>query len=489
MSGNQHSSQDIPTYLAEFLDFERGLALSELTIKGVQFWDFIRQSVFYQAIYQSHQFSFRQSSLAKRLLRYALEFLAGLVYVTLDAVIPTRGKPYDILIVNYDRKNRIGEVTANINFYPVIRHLKDRYRILLIDPGPLGDGAARTYGCDVIKSRRYHVWDRIRMQFTRFTPAERQILTDLKASFEKRFGQSINIEKIARDVFAFELIRRRRYARLLKRHRPSVVCYADDGNQKGLITAAHRFDIPCVDFQHAQINPYNVLYNYPPQADTSRPASWSDYVFTFGEYWHSMYQMPIKLRAVGFPYFEIKKAEAVSHPGPHYENKSRNIIIISDQFSRSMYCEAALGLCRRLPDHRVFFKLRQDDFENWRDRYPAEFSTTPNLVVVDNNDVSLYSYFAACSYAVGVNSTALYEGLAFDLVTFILREEAWYREMAPLLDGGHAFLVDNSKDIVDRIVAEDRPPHPLNLETIFRGDATRRIESELQAIISENRSA
>lgn len=478
----------VDEYFAEFSRFEEESRFFEFDIRGFQIWDFIRRSVYYSIIETKNSFAFHKASGFGRYFRYFYEILLWLLFAAHDFWSSLFTNQYDILIVGYDRENKIDGKSVNISFYPVINALKDKYRILYIDPTPLLRGSGSKYGCDIIKSRRYHIADRLALMFFCFNDKEKQILEHINNAIRVRFGIDINVTAIAKNIFAFEIIRYKRYLRLIRRYRPAVVCYADDGNQKGLITAAHRTHIPSVDFQHGQTNPYDILYGYPTSVRNKKFESCSDYVFTFGEFWHRMYNMRIEKRAVGFPYINIKKKEIAAERLPHHKNKEKNIIIITDQYLREIYVDIALKLCAALSDHMFFFKLRVDDFQDWQSRYPDNFGTIPNLLVIDNHDLSLYEIFSVCSYAIGVTSTALYEGLTFGLTTFIWKDKIFHREMLPLTDGGYAILTDNVDQIIGEIRHKNRQNSPVKFEDIFKRDSLQHIERELGTIIKASRS-
>ena len=86
-----------------------------------------------------------------------------------------RQRTYDLMVINYDRKNFIDGKVANIHFYPFIKELKDRYRILLVDPSRYEERVEENYKCDVFRSRVLHFRAKLRAKFVRYSNEERVI--------------------------------------------------------------------------------------------------------------------------------------------------------------------------------------------------------------------------------------------------------------------------------------------------------------------------
>jgi hypothetical protein len=86
---------------------------------------------------------------------------------------------------------------------------------------------------------------------------------------------------------------------------------------------------------------------------------------------------------------------------------------------------------------------------------------------------------------VGVNSGALYEGLAFGLTTFVLRAGC-YEESRELFEQGHAFLVDGAEEIARVIQTGQKPQHSLSRDSLFRPGALVNVEAEITAVVQRS---
>jgi hypothetical protein len=309
-----------------------------------------------------------------------------------------------------------------------------------------------------------------------FNGREGELFADLSAKIQACFGRPVDITALAKNNFLMQSLQYRTYRRLFTKYRPKAIVFCDNANMKAAIEAAHSLGVPTVDLQHSLISFINILYTYPEL--THYPVETiSDYILTYGDYWNSAYRLPSKRIAVGFPYLELTSPKLMQATADA-KKQSGNIIVISGSYSKEQFIKVSMELADRLPERTIYYKLRLEDYAGWRERYPAEFAAKKNIKVIDNNEIPLYEYFHRCSYQIGVNSTALIEGMAFGLTTFILKT-GWYEEMSGLYEQGHVFLVEGAGEIAERVREGLKPPKPLSREELFRPNS---LENASQAL-------
>jgi hypothetical protein len=467
-------TSDIEELARAFLAFETRHDLFALRIGGHSFWDYIRYAVFYECVYTLNDFRDPRMLRSVDYLREAWPLARSLVGELL-----TPGGAHDILVVNYDRTVVIEGKNRNAHMYPFIQELAGAYSILLVDPSRLRQIDDETYPCHVLPYRPFHVLDRLKARRTRFNSREEALMKALESEIRQEFEIDVDVRGLAASVYALQLAKYERYRTLFGKYRPRMVVYADTANMKGVIAAAREAGIPTVDLQHSLISFLNILYNYPDDPKAHAASVRSDYVFTYGEYWKDEYRLPVRVLPVGYPYLEAQLADVPTRAG----DRERNVIVIGMLFEKEILVQTAIELARLLPDHRIFYKLRIEDYEGWRGRYPPELRDAPNITVIDSNATSLFEYFAICGYQIGTNSGALYEGLAFDLTTFVMKA-GWYAEMRTLIEGGHAFLASGAAEIAEAIRAGARPPHKLSREEVFRSESRKNIRDAVDGILA-----
>ena len=103
--------------------------------------------------------------------------------------------------------------------------------------------------------------------------------------------------------------------------------------------------------------------------------------------------------------------------------------------------------------------------------------------MISDNSVPLYSLFARSSIQVGVESTAVYEGMSFGLSTYI-----WDIPMAgnlkKLADTGYAKLFSNSGELLELISRNDGSTD-YNVEDFWKPDALKNIVSGIKKVVEE----
>ena len=130
---------------------------------------------------------------------------------------------------------------------------------------------------------------------------------------------------------------------------------------------------------------------------------------------------------------------------------------------------------RRITDD-IIYKLHPKELDGWKTRYPWLHES--RLSVVGNQSSSLYELFAQSRAQVGVESTAVYEGLCFDLDTYIYNIDGADRLMS-LVDVGVAQLIDSTSDLTRDQV------HDLNKfdrEHYFKRDSLHNVCTALEKL-------
>ena len=454
----------------KFLELEKENHWFEIRVKGHKFWDYVRYAVF-NAIANEYneEVPERRPGTA---IGYLIEAMVYFVYYLVDT-LKTRGKRYDIIFVNNtDRTNKIGGKEVNQWYYPVIKHLHPRYKILFVDPYP-GEIAGK-YPCDLLRIRFLCLFDRIKSLFIRFTEQERNVFSDIQSKLWDELSVKVDMYDITRDVFPMQIQGYKRYLKLFGRYSPRIVAFCDNGYMRGMMEAAQESKTTTINLQHSQISYLETLYNYDGDV-SSRDIVVSDYIFTFSDFWHKEFRLPGKKVSVGFPLREMN-----TRISNNKAQKTKNILVISDGFY-ARESPIIPELADLLPDYTIYYKLRPGEYKHWREKYGTIWKK-PNLVMIEDNKLSLYDYFLICPYQIGVGSTALYEGLCFNPVTFILKV-GWYEEMRGLYEDGYAFLVSSAGEIAEKIKGDVRPAKKLEPEEIFKSNSLQNIEREIEKIL------
>ncbi len=476
-------------FVGRFLNCEADSNFFERKVEGKAIWDYLRYPVFEVLVHQwfhEHQgvelgldYSVTYPDSLGHRLAVLLKEVGGLARYLGRSLAYRPSDRADFLLMSYDRKNWIDGKRVNIQFHPLASLLSKSHSVVVVDSSRFQE--EMHYPCPVVRSRLLDFRAHRRARQIRYSSRDHGVFTGFQKDLEKALSVPLDLNKVL-PLLSYQLALGREYRALFHRFRPRTILYSDTGLCKGWIEEAHRLGIEVIDCPHALISRYNILYQYP---DTLYPDSVKgerlttlpDRILTFGEYWHRFFHLPVPLTAVGFPYFEMKRQEL---NGPALKRRDA-ILVISSMISAQGLSKVALGLARALPEFEILYKLRPDEYDGWRSRYPAAFQSQGNIRVIDQDTPrgeppSLYELFQSSRYQLGINSTALVEGLASGLVTFVLKE-GWHMEMEAFVQEGSVFLVQSADEIARMIREGKVPSKAVDPGELFRPGSRENIEA------------
>jgi hypothetical protein len=211
--------------------------------------------------------------------------------------------------------------------------------------------------------------------------------------------------------------------------------------KEDFIEAAKELGIVSIELQHGVISHYHLGYSYPEGYEKK---SFPDYFFAFGKYWRETVCFPTdsnRIRCVGFPFLNKYRREKTVR-------KDNSVVVISQGTSGKELSDFVLrNITARWLSGRIIYKLHPGEFGSWRSRYgelsKAEQAGTISVV---EDEPGLYDLFACAQWVIGVNSTALYEALAFGC-RIIVVDLFGHEYMKPLVDQGAAFLARSDEPL------------------------------------------
>ncbi|MCS7168844.1 MAG: hypothetical protein RMI91_03830 [Gemmatales bacterium] len=255
---------------------------------------------------------------------------------------------------------------------------------------------------------------------------------------EKSFRQVAKIHVPISELGMSYLIARKvclwQYRRLLSRLRPRVcIIIALNPAERALVEVCRRLGIVTAELQHGMIGPYDLTYTTPPGVIQK---TFPDYLLTFGPYWRKYTPIPTPSENsldVGFPFLQ-----KIVTDGKRPIREPRILVLGQPGCSRELG-QWAIRLAQAAPPgYRVIFRP-----------HPAETLDVNQVQMFESYGIEvpspqrpLYELLASSEIQVGVFSTALYEGLAFGLKTYIVPLPG-YQYMRPLLERGWARLLED----------------------------------------------
>lgn len=268
---------------------------------------------------------------------------------------------------------------------------------------------------------------------------------DMSYYLEKVLGKNFEREiyKKLDEKLTFVLKSKIQYKLLLKYLHPKKILVLVSYGKEGLMWAAKELRIPSIEIQHGVITEEHLGYSFK---DTMIKYTFPDYFLLFGDYWKQTVNFPIeqeKLITFGYPYLErlIKKTKK--------SRKINQILFISQGTIGEKLSKFAVGFAKnQKEDVHIVYKLHPGEAARWKGIYPwlLEASKEKKIEVIDSHSPNLYSLFAESKWQVGVYSTALFEGLAYNCITFLVNLPG-VEYFEPLIQKKYVSVVNTPSEI------------------------------------------
>lgn len=267
------------------------------------------------------------------------------------------------------------------------------------------------------------------------------------------------------------------YTKLIRRVDPEIIfVVVSYGRQmETVVEVGKALGIPVVELQHGVIHPGHLGYSYP--ASTTKHA-FPDYLFTFGDFWTKQANFPLdssSIIPIGYPYLERELAASET------ADDGDGVLFISQGTIGEELSKLAIKLAEKNPELEIIYKLHPGEYRNWKETYP--WLTGESITVVDSDRPPLYEMFRSCGVQVGVGSTALYEGVAFGLQTYVVGLPG-SESLQPLVEEGIAYKVNSARELLDHMFGNDANPTPRH-DDLFRRNAIETYTKKVDEILND----
>lgn len=457
-----------------FLSLEERLNLFNLKIIDVYIWDYVRMSIYLKILFKKNNYSISDTSLKSSKVKSVLK-LAKLLFRMLKKRhrIPVLDK--EIVSIGHPRKVKEENLYIDKYNFDIFNEIQKDYSIVSLDhPFKLSHFKPR-------KESNIYYLDYLELiaivsPFTTkltLKTKEKKEINKIRLELLKAFDIDLNIE-----IIIIKAIKR--YKKLNKK----INEYFKGGNIKLLmcldgynftnkifLEVANKKNIPTIELQHGTIGEYHIGYKYKEKKKAI--LSFPKYLFVWGEFWKKNLALPLysNSKVVGFPYLEKRIKD--------YNTKRKNILIISQWTIGFELLEKINSIAEKISDFNFLFKLHPNEV-NTIDEYKNNI-TTKNITIVDPK-ADLYDLFNLCQAQIGVYSTALLEGLAFKLETFIIPLEG-YQVFNELIALKVMCLVEDENEIISSLKEKNRFDKT-NYENIWKNNALENTIKEIKKIIN-----
>lgn len=449
----------------KYLQIEDKYGLYETKLNGMNIWMFVRVKIFTD--YVTNQiYNLGPGPKLDRNLRAKVKMFPKYIYNSLHSFLKVKGKKVDLLLVCHPRriKNSSGlfeciytdRITERFKNYLSIEepfhdfHLipAKTENLLYIDFFEL-----RSYIGYKIKKKIFNKWHK------KIYEKAMNIVSNPIDDISEAYNVSISKEEIAElcCYFAYKASYfEREYEKILKRTQPKIIIetVSYSLSNMALNTAAHRNGLKVIELQHGHISSEHEGYHFSVVHDR-KIETLPDEFYIFSDYYRNMIKMPnVKLVTIGYPFFEDnlnKYKERIDSSISH-----NNILFISYNYIGKRMASIAIELSKEIEnnnlDWNIIFKLHPSECDGWEELYP-ELKGIDKIHVAGDHNTSIYDYLAISKYAVGLNSTAIYEALGFG-VNLIIYDDNWREYIVDgleLVKYGYAQLATSPSEILEII--------------------------------------
>lgn len=452
--------------LAQFISFEKNEKLFDLTIGEIMIWDYIRSTVYSTIRRQNLNIKYTKQSLKEKPIKSLLGMLKHLVFILRNLnLFSVKGKK-NILVLGHPRRQRQGKFFEDIYTDILVKKLSEKFSIVSLEL-PLGQSHLRPINMNEVKYLDpLELGQTFSPYFNRFKISETEKSTILKIEerISAEFNVRINLLKVIKEHLIKYHYVYKRVTKKIERLSPKVIITVDGYNftKKIFTEIANKKKIQTIELQHGTMGSEHLAYNFP---DGVAPDSFPSNLFSWGEYWHLDTQLPetTQVYNVGFPYMENQKNKV------NLMNQKETNILVSSQWTIGFELMEYINLfAEGAQDYNFIVKLHPLEFDSI-DSF-VELALHSNISFV-TDEMNIYNLFSICKTHIGVYSTTLSEGLAFNLKTLIvpLSGHEMYLRM---IDQGYMSILNSSTELNNFLKKETEKR---SLEEVWVSDALENI--------------
>ena len=442
----------------KFIKFEYEENLFDKEIRGIKFWHYIRFSIYDNEILkQKYNLGQGHSNLSgkKFLTKVWYKFRKIPNFILKNPLYGLDQK--DILVFNHQRRVKNGNYYDCIYIDEILKNIKKTYYVFEEPYSEKHFKPIRTKNIryfdyiNFIISIKIKAFKFINPNYGALHEADTNDLYLLLNKINKIFDIRVDNDKVFKEIKNLILrykLSKKYYEKILNKIRPKIIIEVVSYEFSRLLfnELAKKRGIKIIELQHGVMGRYHIAYNFYKKLELE---TFPEYIFLFGEYWKNNTRFPFKkekLIVTGFPYFENRSEELTKNSRKN--SKKENILFISDGTVGKQFSKLAIKL-DKLIDHKkysIIYKLHPGEYDRWKRTYPWLVNST--FKIVDNNKKDIYHYLSKAEYLIGVSSTVIFEGLGFNLKTFIYKVYG-YKYMKYLYENNYAQLVVSAEEIVE----------------------------------------
>lgn len=471
----------------KFLEIEKKYSLYDDEVLGVNYWNYIRFTLFNYDIMEKylglkHKASNERKVIISELLTMGWQYAKSVFS-------PIWGSDHkDVIFVVHPRRILMDGEYVSIYTDMLEDYIKNSVSIE-IPKAYMHPKKVKTKNLLYLFEGLAFFWAKTLIRDTILRKKRNQLIEVLRSHMRVPFneintayGIKLDLDYWAKDaagrIFKAQYYRKA-MGRILDKFSPSVVIevvYYETYNM-ALNEEARKRGIPVIELQHGAMHSDHAAYQYArgvylPQLP--------NIIFTFSDYWNKVSSLPessTQMIATGFPYFE-GMIHSIKDKVKREDDRI-TVLFISQETVGEFLAEFAVSTAKVLSSdkYRILYKLHPSENIGWKKHY--SFLLAAEIEVIGKSELSIYELFAISDIQIGAYSTALYEGLGFGLKTYIYKV-GHYDTMKPLVEQGYAEFIEDSEELALNL--SNYRTENVQMEEFWKTNAQENICNEIERI-------
>ena len=394
-----------------FWEFEDQFSLIDLDIQGVKVWQRIRPNIFSEVLKKTLELSEFQETRARS------NTFKNIIRLVKNSVLsnPYFSSKKDVLFFPHERVKKIEG-----DYYDIYtKYLIDEYsgKNILVLEKPYMFKHYSEKNKDVCYLDFAILWTSISRKLIKvnYNKTEQSFILKLNHDFQEKFGFQLDFFNLFTQSIKVHIAYYKFYKTLFKKLTPKKIFLVVSYGQSGLIQAAKENSIEVIELQHGTFSKYHMGYSYPNRI--KEIDYFPDKLLVWNQYWKDLIKLPIAYENIKIYPFKFQENELKKYKDEKKIDKQ--VVVLSQGPLSNMMSKMILDNFDFFEDKTIKYKLHPGEFNRY-DKYPylQELLKKQNVELILQTD--LYKLLAQSEYQVGVSSTALYEGLEFNLKTILL---------------------------------------------------------------------
>lgn len=395
-----------------FFEIENKYKLLDIEIQNVKIWQASRMSLYY---YLAHKYGIEEQAHTKITITSKLKKLSSYIF---NSIIhnPFFRKKCHVVVFSHPRVKLVDSENIDIYTKYFIDDLK-KQNINFLELESAFLGVHKKELNDHTSYTDYIVFiTNIFKKFIpiQFTDGELKLIENINSHLSTSFGVEVDISNILIDKIRRFKIKNYLYKKLLKKLSPHTIYIVVSYMNSDIVQAAKDLKIKVVELQHGILSDFHLGYSYPNRKGTLE--YFPDEFLVWNQYWKDLMKLPIdnaNIKIKPFEFLEINKY--------NYKDvkKLNQIVVLSQGNIGNTLAQLVLENIELFNGLKVVYKLHPGEYDRY-DNYKALnelIKVADNIEIVE--DVDLHHLLASSKYQLGVNSTALLEGVEFGCETIL----------------------------------------------------------------------